>query len=293
MQFNQFDTHIPSLDGDVYHMSLDLHYADGSLLFAVRKSLATSNISHTEVLWNSSNVVVGFQQINSSHVAIVDITDHCIRMIDRTNNQVSILSGVCGAGGSVDGTPSTARFYYPRSLITDKLHPGYLLLTDKGNNVLRSIEIQTGEVATIARSLYHCTYMVWHEDNLLVVGVHQIHIVTWNDSEEATADVLVGAVKSGFKDGDFDSARFENPHGIAALSSHMFLITDFGDRTLRMLDMRNRQVLPVCVKTFCKHSHRFSKKPYSLLSTAEDEVFVGFKDIIMKLSSKYVNTLCN
>lgn len=282
-------------------MSADLYRNDGSILFSDGYRLKTSNGSNTELICSISSYITGFLQINSTHVWIVLLHSSCIKVVDRTTNQISLVSGVCGTKGSDDGNATTAKFYSPRSLIADKLHPGQLLLTDGGNHALRSIEVRTGNVSTVVQSRpyypylsYYPQYMAWYENSLLITARHRIYTVTWNDSNEATVDTLTGSKANGYRDRDFGSAMFDNPYAIMAFMPHMFLVADFGNLRLRLLDMRNGQVHTVCIggcaEANFNNSSTFSTGPFSLMKT-KNAVFVGFQGRISKLSGKSISNL--
>lgn len=268
-------------------MSKDRYRDDGSLLFSDNNYLKTTNGSSTDTLWTSSETITGFLQTSSSHVLLPDYWRHCIRDLDRANNQVSVLYGVCGTSGSTDGQGKLARFNHPQSIITDKLHFGKLLVADRFNRAIRSIESQSGKVSTVVQYLSsRPKYMEWYEESLLVTSEHQIHVITWNDRDEAAAAVLTGSTTSGYRDGTFSSARFSYPSGISYLSPHMFLVIDYGNQNIRLLDMRNRRVLPACVESLCNISFRFTAEPDSVLR-AEDSVYVGLKGQVLQLSGEY------
>ena len=68
-------------------------------------------------------------------VYVADTYNHCLRKI--SGGQVTTLAGKCGTAGNVNGAGANARFSYPTALALDA--SGRLLVTDRGNNVIRMI----------------------------------------------------------------------------------------------------------------------------------------------------------
>jgi sugar lactone lactonase YvrE len=82
---------------------------------------------------------------------VADTGNHTLRTLALATGAVVTLAGSSGLPGSADGTRSAARFRYPRgvALSTDG---GSALVADFSNNVIRTITLAAGTVATLAGS---------------------------------------------------------------------------------------------------------------------------------------------
>lgn len=82
---------------------------------------------------------------DSSGVYIADTDDHVIRKLHFSTNTVSILAGLSGSPGNVDGTGSSARFNAPWALDVDDTST-YLYIADRNNNKVRRLNLATNAV---------------------------------------------------------------------------------------------------------------------------------------------------
>ncbi|OGW59881.1 MAG: hypothetical protein A2Y48_05555 [Nitrospirae bacterium RIFCSPLOW2_12_42_9] len=78
---------------------------------------------------------------------MTDTGNHTIRRILRTTGQVKTIAGMPKEGGYLDGVGFDSRFRYPRGITVDG---DYLYVADTGNNVLRRVNKNTGEVLTFS-----------------------------------------------------------------------------------------------------------------------------------------------
>lgn len=60
-------------------------------------------------------------------------------------------------------------------------------------------------------------------------------------SPEGTVDLVVGSGKSGLQDGDFGSAEFQNPQGLA-LDGDILYVADTGNHALRKINLKTKTV---------------------------------------------------
>jgi hypothetical protein len=89
----------------------------------------------TEALLNNP---VDLALADDGTLYFTDVYNHCVRAIDPAGT-ISTVAGVCGqSGSSGDGGPATAALLKrPYGL---ELTPGALLISDTGNNIIRSIK---------------------------------------------------------------------------------------------------------------------------------------------------------
>lgn len=270
----------------VYYMEEDM-YLEGNLLFITHKKIRTTNSTTTRTVWTGDEYILGFTQLNRTHLAIADRINDCIILLDRTVDSSTVLAGQCGSRGDVDGNASTARLSSPGPIIKGR-RPDELLVTQSGN--LRSVNINTGSVTTMVRGMRGAWYMAWYGDSLLIACGTYMAEVSWDSDNNATFVVLAGQEdRNGDVNGAFNESRFQFSTVITSLSTHTFLVRLYvynGDPSwvpqLRLLDMERRLVLPVCLAKFCEVNHDI-KQVSSLLRT-KDALYVGQNGIITKLT---------
>ena len=257
-------------------MELDLHRNDGSILFSNSSQIQTTNGKRTSVVSSGYHHITGFKQLNSSHIVIVDHHDHCIIMLKREDNSHALLAGTCGASGFKDG--QLAKFYYPYGVELDMRNPGHLLITDENNNALRSVDVTSGTVSTVIRTGFKSpTGFTWYNGRLLVCNfLYYISEVTWTSDGTVTNNILTGNRNRGYRDGAFTGAQFYHPIDIRQWRVGLFLVADQNNKRLRLLDMTNKKVLPVCIgsTTNCTTSTALSFYPRSLL-VSNNTIYVG------------------
>ena len=142
-------------------MAEDLRHP-GHLLMAENHCLKTLNLANQQtslVVGNSYiaghrecsggsarfNILSGFEQINSSHVLITDVYNHCIRLLDRSTNTTTMIAGVCGWSGHRDSPLTSARFNTPFKIIRLPNTDRYLI-SDYGNLLIRELSLATRQV---------------------------------------------------------------------------------------------------------------------------------------------------
>lgn len=130
---------------------------------------------------------------DGNNLYVSDLFNNTIRKVMISNGLVTTLAGSAGTSGSVDGTGSSALFYEPCGITTD----GINLYTTSGDQIVRSIEIATGKVITLAGS------------------------PNFYGSTEGT-------------DGANSTARFNNPYGITTDGVKLY-VTDEFNSTIRSI----------------------------------------------------------
>lgn len=154
----------------------------------------------TEARFRSPSEVVVSR--DGGFALVADTGNHTIRRIDLASGLVTTVAGLAGLPGASDGVGLEARFYHPYSLTLSQ-DGTFALVADTGNHTLRQLDLETGQVSTLAGQ----------------AGI------------------------SGERDGVGLEARFYCPHGIALYPSDAFaLIADYGNGSLRRIDLDTAQV---------------------------------------------------
>ncbi len=155
------------------------------------------------------------------------------------------LAGVAGSFGSIDGTGSAARFYYPNCVALDS--SGNLYVGENGNGTIRKVT-PGGSVTTLAglAGSYGSTngtgsaarfngpngLAVDSAGNVYVAdyGNHTIRKVTPGGSVTTLAGL---AGSSGSADGTGSAARFRSPYNVAVDSAGIVYVSDTLNHTVR------------------------------------------------------------
>src|SRR3990172_6526407 len=85
--------------------------------------------------------------VKGSHLYIADLWNEAIRVLDLSNGTVSTIAGTPPNSGFADGPPGIGRFYSPADLTVSG---DYLYVADRGNNIIRRVDIFTEDILTVA-----------------------------------------------------------------------------------------------------------------------------------------------
>ena len=157
------------------------------------------------------------------------------------------LAGTAGAYGAEDGTGSTARFLPPMGVAVDRA--GSVYVADTGNHTIRKIT-SGGVVTTLAgmagnsgstdgtgsdaRLNYPNGVAVDNAGNVYVADTFNSTIRKIASSGAVTTLAgLAGSV--GTADGTGDTARFNNPTGVAVDGAGNIYVADMGNFTIRKI----------------------------------------------------------
>ncbi|MGY0059944.1 NHL domain-containing thioredoxin family protein [Streptomyces sp. LZ34] len=168
---------------------------------------------------------------------VSDTTRH--RLVELAADGESVLRRI-GAGerGLVDGPADQARFSEPQGLAL--LPDGTVIVADTVNHALRSLDLATGEVRTVAGTgrqwwqgspaagparevdLSSPWDVAWFADRLWIAmaGVHQL----WTyDPADGTVRAAAGTTNEGLVDGPAAEAWFAQPSGLAATEDRLWI----------------------------------------------------------------------
>jgi sugar lactone lactonase YvrE len=110
----------------------------------------TGSIGHADGFGNAALFTnpSGITWAADGNLYVVEIGGNCVRRISPSFEVTTIAGPADNANGLVDGLGSAARFSGPNGICVDD--SGYAYISDAGNAMLRRVNLQTGEVRSVA-----------------------------------------------------------------------------------------------------------------------------------------------
>ncbi len=190
------------------------------------------------------------------YMYFVEMKNHLIRRVDLHTGIISTVAGSPQPGYSGDDGPaSEARFRQPHSIALDD--QGQLYVADIGNHRIRSIDLATGTIRTIAgtgetelpqdgacaagspifgpRALHVVGRSMW-------IALREGNSIWRLDLDSGILRHVAGTGKSGYS-GDGGpplAATFNGPKGIAATDDDILYVVDTENQVIRRIDTRNQ-----------------------------------------------------
>lgn len=239
--------------------SSQVYIGGASQLTAVGTYSDTTTFDITQsVTWTSSNsnvvsmsnaglasaLIVGSANITAS---LNGVSSNAVTLNVPTAPLVSTLAGAGGAG-SADGVGTAASFWNPVGITTDGTN---LYVTDSQNNTIRTVNIATGAVTTLAGSGalnpgwlngYGTAAQFMWPAGITTVGGNLYVADTWSNAirkiviNTALVSTFAGstAAASGSIDSTYNLARFNRPEGITNDGTNLY-VTDTLNHTIRQI----------------------------------------------------------
>lgn len=199
---------------------------------------------------------------NAKFVLVADTQNHTIRRIDIATSVITIVAGLAGASGAVDGSISAARFNQP-SAIAISTDGKFALVADMSNHAIRRIDLDTGAVTTLAGQLgqtgsndgtgnnarfFKPQGVAISADSLFALvsdsGNHTIRRINLSTGDVTTIAGTAGIAASD--NGIGSAASFNNPTVVAISGdSSMALVADTDNHTIRRINLLTREVKTV------------------------------------------------
>ena len=200
------------------------------------------------------NQIPNFLQLNKDEIVIVDGENHCLRHIARPSMMTSHYAGDCQTHGFADGEPLQAKFFSPDDILLDERTNKSLIITDDGNNALRSIDIASRNTTTILKFSdrierpRHATFD--NDDKNVLYLTVKFYVLKVFLKEKTWVELFGVNIRKGFQDGPFESAMTSYRAGeIVQLDASHLVYTDFWKREVRIVDLVNQQVSSLCKTT--------------------------------------------
>lgn len=209
-------------------------------------------------------VISSVGELSERFVYLADTGNHLVRRVS-TSGVVSSVAGTPGVSGTADGFGSAASFNGPKSVAYSSSR-SLLFVADAGNHAIRSIDVRTGEVKTVAglpgtsgsatgagasARFFNPTAIAIDaaEANLYVADTnnHAIRRIDIGDINAPVVSTVAGSASSsavegvgpGTANGAGSASRFRNPRGVLVDSSGNLYVADSGNHTIRLISDPN------------------------------------------------------
>jgi len=206
------------------------------------RALPSSPLPQPDLLLRSPGKIA----VSDRFVAIADTGHHQIRIVSISGRLLRTIGS--GEPGLVDGGPDAARFQSPQGLA---FAGDLLFVADTGNHALRSISLETGDVATIAargdatglkvrgpfpvsaNGLASPWDLAYHRGALYVAnaGTHQVWALNFST---ASLRPYAGTGSEGLDDGSLVDATFSQPSGICVADERLHVADAEGSAIRRI-----------------------------------------------------------
>ena len=255
------------MEGIVYHMEEDMLHK-GNLLLADQHSLKAVNIENRNVLSVAGvaledgyaegvgqnarfNIIAGFIQLSPSKIIVLDTRNHCVRSVDRKTQATNVIAGVCTSEGYAENNATL--FRSPRTIILDVKKPRQLIVTDRGNRALRTIDVKTHHVKTLFKNNDTSTetYQGILQDpttgDIYLTFRHGIarfdyntHTITHIAGSHTAGSILNNRLSY------IQDILFYHPKELVSLGNGLILLADSYNHNLIVLNFTSGVGIPVC-----------------------------------------------
>ncbi len=189
---------------------------------------------------------------NGKFLYVSDSGNNAIRRVTVKGKNKGKVKTIAGNGekGYTDATGSEARFNAPIGLARSRSGK-VLFVADRGNHVIRKIRLRDNKVSTLAGSGDNGYLDATYEDSqfsypewitrgkngdlfVAEVGGQKIRVI---DRSAKVVKLVSGNGERGFKNGDGDIAKFNNPRGMLALGNKKLLVAELYSDLIREIDI--------------------------------------------------------
>jgi sugar lactone lactonase YvrE len=188
---------------------------------------------------------------SSGNLYISDTWNHCVRMVNLKSGIITTIAGTGSPGYSGDGGPATkATFDYVMCVTLDPAEQN-LLITDLNNHRIRSLNLKSGVVQTVAGNGQQGipadgvaaiqsplsdprAAAADAAGNLYILerGGHALRMV----SPDGRIQTVAGTGSAGFKDGPALTAQLNSPKHLCMSDSGQVIIADDENEAIRAYD---------------------------------------------------------
>lgn len=192
----------------------------------------------------------------AGNMYFVEMQNHLVRRVDRQTGLISTVAGTGQPGFAGDGGPAIkATLRNPHSIAFDR--QGRLLIADIGNHRIRRVDLETGQIESIAgngeakapRDGEHARgrpvlgpRALAVEDDTLWVALREGNSVWRLDLSRGNWRHAAGSGSQGFVNGSALEATFDGPKGVALDDRNIVYVVDTENNAIREIDTRSGEV---------------------------------------------------
>ncbi|RDV39782.1 hypothetical protein DV096_04240 [Bradymonadaceae bacterium TMQ3] len=186
-------------------------------------------------------------------VAIADTGHHRIILTAPDGEVIDCFGGP--EPGFEDGPADRARFFSPRGLVFVE---NQLLVADTANHAIRSIDLSSSEVNTLARLAddasgeHHAPWSLTRQCSWLFVACASTHTILRLHTDGSDVGRFAGTGDEDRIDGHRRSAAFAQPTGLQVDGEELIII-DSTTSALRSLNMHSNRVQTLIGKSLFEH----------------------------------------
>ena len=193
---------------------------------------------------------------SNGNIMVADAENNRIRLINMISGNVSTIAG-SGVYGYLDGPALQAQFYNPYGIALNPSN-GNIFVADTNNNIIRLINMTSGNVSTIAgtgnygyldgpalQAQFNYPYGIAFDSsngNIFVADTSN-SVIRLINMTSGNVSTFAGNGALGFSNGPALQAQFYNPYGIAFDSSNgNILVADTYNNVIRLINITSGNV---------------------------------------------------
>jgi len=187
----------------------------------------------------------------AGNLFIADNGNSVIRRVDKSTGIINTVAGTGASGYSGDGGLATnATLYYPRAVTLDSA--GNLFISDEGNQVIRRVDKNTGNISTVAGNgaagytgdgVPATSARLNNPVSVAVDSAGNLFIADYSNNVIRRVDSSTGIISTfaGYGNGNGDghpatTAKLNFPEGVAVDSVGNLFIADYSNSAIRRVD---------------------------------------------------------
>src|SRR3972149_7676452 len=194
-------------------------------------------------------------EVKGGELFIADLGNDLIRVIDLSQGTVNTIAGTPQVSGAADGPVGIGKFNSPADIA---IIGDYIYVADMDNNSIRSVDISTGEIVTMAgapsytgatddlgdNSRFSTPGGIAIEGSTLYIADTFNHTIRKVDAETGTVTTIAGkAGVSGATDSSESAAVFNSPTDVIADENGEYIyIVDTDNHIIRSMNISTGEV---------------------------------------------------
>jgi hypothetical protein len=216
--------------------------------YYARTSFIAGNITPGYAEGVGSNAIFNTPRdiaISGNYLYVADTDNNRIRRVDLATNATSLVAGN-GTSGYAEGVGSNAMFYRPYSVAVSG---NYLYVLDKGNNLIRKIDLTTNATSLVAGNLtpgylegvgsnarFAGPRGITVSGNYLYVADSDNNRIRRIDLTTNATSLVVGNGTAGYLEGIGSNAVIRWPYQVAVSGNYLYFV-DTDNNRIRRVDL--------------------------------------------------------